>query len=220
MFNQEAIERLLHFATLLPIFFLSIAAHEYAHARAAYHYGDDTAERRGRLTLNPFKHLDLVGSVLMPLMAFFSGFALIGWAKPVPVNPANFGDPRGDDAVVTFFGPGANLALAFAFLAVFALVFHGAFLPLDVGNVVIQIAWYGVYLNVFLFLFNLLPVPPLDGSHLLYALFPTETMRRYMRLGAYGTFILLVFIYSPLWEYFSSVVEFVLDNLLKLAGAS
>ena len=105
-------EKLILFVSFLPIFLISLAVHEFSHAYIAHKYGDNTAKDHGRLTLNPFKHLDLIGSVAMPLLSFFSGFMLIGWAKPVPVNRNNLRNPLLDDAKVSVAGPISNFILA------------------------------------------------------------------------------------------------------------
>ncbi|MFA8342279.1 MAG: site-2 protease family protein [Rhodothermaceae bacterium] len=199
-------ERLIRFLIFLPLFFLSLAIHEFAHAWSAYKFGDNTAKNEGRLTLNPLKHIDLFGSVLMPIMAFASGFALIGWAKPVPVNPRNFRNPHRDDIVVSAAGPISNFVLSFIFFAFFILL-----QLLEVNNPrVFNILWMGVYFNVFLGLFNLLPIPPLDGSHIVFNLFPNRLTASFMRLGIYGTIVLMVFIYSPLWALFIKFVNYIL----------
>lgn len=199
-------ERLIRFLIFLPLFFLSLAIHEFAHAWSAYKFGDNTAKNEGRLTLNPLKHIDLFGSVLMPIMAFASDFALIGWAKPVPVNPRNFRNPHRDDIVVSAAGPISNFVLSFIFFAFFILL-----QLLEVNNPrVFNILWMGVYFNVFLGLFNLLPIPPLDGSHIVFNLFPNRLTASFMRLGIYGTIVLMVFIYSPLWALFIKFVNYIL----------
>ena len=108
-------EKLISFITFLPLFFISLGVHEFAHAFTAWRLGDDTAKNQGRLTLNPFKHADLIGTYIMPIASFASGFALIGWAKPVPVNRAKFKDQFKDDAVVSFAGPFSNFLLALFF---------------------------------------------------------------------------------------------------------
>ena len=105
-------ERLIHFIYFLPIFLVSLAIHEFAHAFSAYRFGDSTAKNVGRMTMNPFKHLDLIGSIIMPLVSFATGSFLIGWAKPVPVNNNNFKNKRRDDAIVSFAGSLANLLFA------------------------------------------------------------------------------------------------------------
>ena len=203
--DLQVSERLINFLMFLPIFLLSISVHEYSHAFFANKYGDDTAKKLGRLTLNPFKHIDLVGSVIMPLAAFASGFALIGWAKPVPVDRRNFSDPLKNDAVVSFAGPLSNFILS-ALLFVLFLISVNIFG--EQNSIISNLLWYGVFLNVFLFAFNLLPIPPLDGSHILFDLFPNKLTAKYLNLDLYGSLLLLVFIFSPLWGIFMKIVNF------------
>lgn len=210
----EVSEKLISFLTFLPVFFISIAVHEFAHAFAAHKYGDDTAKNLGRLTLNPLKHIDIVGTVIMPIASFATGFALIGWAKPVPVDRRNFKNTLKDDAVVSFAGPFSNLLLALVIYAVFLFVINF----FSVGSFTVNFMWYGVFLNIFLFMFNLLPIPPLDGSHILFDLFPNKITAGLLNLGLYGSIILLLFIYSPLWKYFFGAINWVLNGLLRLGG--
>ena len=207
-------QKLISFLMFLPIFFISLAIHEFAHAIMASRYGDDTAKNQGRLTLNPIKHLDLVGSILMPLASFASGFALIGWAKPVPVNRNNLRNEFRDDAVVSFAGPFSNFMLAILFFIVFLFMYNSP----GASQFWINVMWYGVFFNIFLFLFNLIPIPPLDGSHILYDLYPNHLTAKILNLGFYGTIILLVFIYSPLWGYFMKLVTFILNLFLKIGS--
>ena len=208
-------ERLINFLMFLPIFLLSISVHEYSHAFFANKYGDDTAKKSGRLTLNPFKHIDLVGSVIMPLAAFASGFALIGWAKPVPVDRRNFSDPLKNDAVVSFAGPRSNFIFS---VLLFVLFIISANIFGEQNSIISNLLWYGVFLNVFLFAFNLLPIPPLDGSHILFDIFPNKLTAKYLNLGLYGSLLLLVFIYSPLWGIFMKIVNFILQLFIKIGG--
>ncbi len=207
-------ERLISFLTFLPIFFISIAIHEFAHAFTASRYGDDTAKNQGRLTLNPIKHADLVGTVLMPLASFASGFALIGWAKPVPVNRNNLRNEFRDDAVVSFAGPFSNFLLAIIFFIVFLFMYNSP----GTSHYWVNVMWYGVFFNIFLFLFNLIPIPPLDGSHILYDLYPNRLTAKILNLGFYGTIILLVLIYSPLWGLFMKLVTFILNLFLTVGN--
>ncbi len=206
-------EKLISFLTFLPMFFISITIHEFAHAFLASKLGDNTAKNLGRLTLNPFKHADLVGTLIMPIMSFASGIALIGWAKPVPIDRRNFKNHLRDDAIVSFAGPLSNFLLAFIFFIGFVIA-----LNLNFANqqYVVNIFWYGVFFNVFLFAFNLLPIPPLDGSHILYDVFPNNFTAKILSLGFYGSIILLLFIYSPLWGYFIKIINFILDLFMQL----
>ena len=207
-------DKLISFLTFLPIFFISIAVHEFAHAFSAWRLGDDTAKNQGRLTLNPFKHADLIGTYIMPLASFASGFALIGWAKPVPVNRANFKNHFRDDAIVSFAGPLSNFILAIIFFICFII---SAKSGLKFEQHILNIFWYGVFFNIFLFAFNLLPVPPLDGSFILFDLFPNKLTAGILRLGFYGSIILMFIIYSPLWAYFMKFINLILSLFVKTA---
>ena len=139
--------KLLLLLYFLPIFLISLSVHEFAHAVLAYKFGDDTEKKQGRLTLNPIKHLDLVGSIIMPILAFTSGFMLIGWAKPVPVNASNFSSPLKHDAIVSAAGPLSNLLLSFIFFI--SLFIVETVLVLDT-EFLKNILWFCVYFNVFL----------------------------------------------------------------------
>jgi Zn-dependent protease len=195
------------------MFFLSLAIHEFAHAFTAAKLGDDTAKKQGRLTLNPFKHADLVGTFIMPIAAFSSGFALIGWAKPVPVNRANFKNHLRDDAIVSFAGPLSNFILAIFFFICYMLFSQIDSTP---QQYLVNFFWYGVFFNIFLFAFNLLPIPPLDGSHILYDIFPNKFTAKILSLGFYGSILLLLFIYSPLWGYFREFINLILSLFLAI----
>lgn len=209
---------LITFLWFLPFLFFSLAMHEFAHAYAAYKMGDETAYRLGRMTLNPLKHLDVIGSVVMPLLSFASNFGLIGWAKPVPVTPINFRKPRRDDIIVSAAGPVMNLLLAFvcALLTVILINFRASFsLPQGLISALIN---YGIGFNVFLCFFNLLPIPPLDGSHILYAAFPNEVTAKIRRGGWIGLLILMIFINSPLWSLFMMPVKALSRFIISLTG--
>lgn len=190
----------------LPIFLASLSIHEFAHAFAANKFGDDTAKSQGRLTLNPIKHIDLIGSIVMPILAFTSGFMLIGWAKPVPVNRNKLRNQFRDDAIVSFAGPFSNLILAVLVYLLFKLL---ANFDIEISPILYNIIRLTVIFNIFLFCFNLLPLPPLDGSHILFDLFPNKYTAKLLNLGIYGTVILFLFIYSPLWGIFMNLVDWI-----------
>ncbi len=215
MNDIQVSERLINFIIFLPLFFISLSVHEYAHAYYANKLGDSTAKDMGRLTLNPLKHIDLVGSLLMPLIAFASGFMIIGWAKPVPVNPNNFKKPYTDDAVVSVAGPISNFILALLFAVI---LFLNQNISADANGWLNSILTLAVYFNIFLFAFNLLPIPPLDGSHILFDLFPNKITAKILNLGFYGTIILFLFIYSPLWKYFMMLVIGITEFILKFTA--
>jgi len=209
----EVSDKIISFLTFLPMFLLSITVHEFAHALLAVRFGDDTAKNMGRLTLNPFKHADIIGTLVMPVASFASGFALIGWAKPVPIDRRKFKHKLRDDAVVSFAGPASNFLLSIVFFIFFVITNHSG-----VSHYVLNLFWYGVFFNVFLFAFNLLPIPPLDGSHILFDIFPNKITAKLLGLGLKGSIILLFFIYSPLWGYFMDLVNLILGVFLKTAG--
>jgi Zn-dependent protease len=182
-------------ALLLPVLLFSVVVHEYAHGWVALRQGDDTAYKLGRLTLNPLPHIDPLGSVIVPALLWASnaGF-LFGWAKPVPVMPPNFRNYRRGDILVSLAGIVANLILALGFtllLFVAVALVRGAPDAGGVGELLARVAHYGILINLILAFFNLLPVPPLDGSHVMYHLLPPRLGARYRELGRFG--ILIVF---------------------------
>jgi Zn-dependent protease len=184
----------------VPVLLLSVVAHEYAHARVAVSQGDPTPLMLGRLTLNPLPHIDPVGTVLVPLLLFFSqaGF-IIGWAKPVPVNTRNFRDYRRGDVLVSIAGVTANFLLALVFfLAALGLSAAGveSSAPGLAGGLR-RMSEFGLFLNLLLGIFNLIPIPPLDGSHLLYHLLPPALGARYREVGRYGIVLLFLVILVP-----------------------
>jgi len=187
----------------IAILLMSIVIHEVSHGAMAYKLGDPTAKNAGRLTLNPIKHLDLWGSVLIPLfLLVFRSPILFGWAKPVPYNPYNLKNQRQGSAMVAGAGPASNLLVAL----IFGLFLR--FVPL--GNSIyaynlIQIFGLIVLLNILLAVFNLVPIPPLDGSKILFAILPHryDYIRRV--LERYGLFILIFFIFF-LFQYILPIV--------------
>jgi len=189
----------------LPVLLFSVVLHEYAHGWQARREGDDTAYMLGRLTLNPVPHIDLFGSILLPLMLVLmrSSF-LIGWAKPVPVNPRNYRNYRSGDIRVSLAGIVVNLLLALAgTLLLIILLNIQRFIPgaASVIDILARMAQYGVLINLVLAFFNLIPIPPLDGSHVLYHLLPPHLGAAYRRLSQYGMLILVavMFFARPLF---------------------
>ena len=178
-------------ALLVLVFSLTI--HEAAHAWSASRLGDDTARRLGRVSLNPVVHTDPVGTLLLPLVAMVSGAPLIGWAKPTPVDTRNLRHPRRDHILVTAAGPASNLILAVAAaLALRVIPVDGASLSgLEVARPIAMIATQALVLNVLLAVFNMLPIPPLDGGQILMALLPPRVSLRLGFLYQYGFLILM-----------------------------
>ena len=184
------------FLVIVPVLLFSVVVHEVAHAWQALREGDTTARDLGRITLNPIPHLDPVGSILVPVVLhFLPGTFLFGWAKPVPVNPRNFRSHPAGDIRVSLAGIVANLGLVALFTLALVLVSGlDGVLPLggQVGGSVFSILTYGIFINLILAYFNLIPVPPLDGSHVLYHLLPSSLREHYRSLGRYGIGILVL----------------------------
>jgi Zn-dependent protease len=180
-------------ALMAVVLLFSIIVHEVAHGYVALLNGDPTARMLGRITLNPVPHIDPVGSILLPLMLLISQSSfLIGWAKPVPVNPLNYRNYRWGEFAVSAAGPVSNLVLA----AIFSVV-----LRLGLENPgLMQLAYYGVSINILLALFNLVPIPPLDGSHILALVLPREMARLYAHLQPVGFILILILMFTGiLW---------------------
>jgi len=166
-------------------------AHEVAHGAAAYAFGDPTAKNQGRLTLNPLRHIDLFGSIILPVLLYLitQGGFLFGWAKPVPYNPYNLRNRRLGEFCVSIAGVMTNLIIAiiFAILIRFAAVW-------GFSDAVIYLMRYIIILNITLGVFNLLPVPPLDGSKILYTLVPYRFERQLIILEKYGFYFVIIFV--------------------------
>ena len=217
----------INFIFLIAILILSVVVHEVSHGYTAYLLGDPTAKRAGRLSMNPFKHLDLTGSFIVPLiLVILKSSFVFGWAKPVPYNPYNLKNQKWGPGLVAISGPLSNFLIAGAFGLV------ALFLPLDqtakteiglaaVNGAAIFGAGYApalfyfssmvVWINVFLGIFNLIPIPPLDGSKVLFSFLPYKWTNAQIFLEKYGFFILLFFLFS-----FSSVLLPVVFFLFRL----
>ncbi|HET7923041.1 MAG TPA: site-2 protease family protein [Gammaproteobacteria bacterium] len=183
---------------VIPVL-LAVTLHEAAHGWVANRLGDPTARMLGRLTLNPIKHIDPIGTVLVPaILLLLPGHFLFGWARPVPVSPRNFKHPRRDMALVGAAGPCANLLMGVAWCIVARV---GVSLPASAAHVSLPLALLGVagiFVNVLLLVFNLIPLPPLDGGRVASGLMPREWARVYDRIEPYGFWILLLLIVTPI----------------------
>lgn len=195
-------------ASTLFVLFVALPFHEFAHAFAANKLGDPTAKYQGRLTLNPFKHLDFIGAMLL----LFFGF---GWAKPVPVNQRNFRNPKGDMAITAFAGPLSNLIVAFVVMLIMHIV--------NIFYVNVYINYFltsAATVNIYLAVFNLVPVPPLDGSRLLFAILPDRYYYKFQQYEFIFSMVILVLIITgalsrPL-AFVSGYIYNGFDTLLSL----
>src|SRR3989344_2734826 len=190
---------MLDFVFSIAVLIMSVVIHEVSHGLAANALGDPTAKYEGRLTLNPLKHLDPVGSVLLPVFTYLIGGFIFGWAKPVHYNPYNLKNQRWGPALVGGAGPASNIFVALVFAALLRAFSASAPEPLAAIFTTI------VYVNILLAVFNLVPIPPLDGSKVLFALLPDTFHRLQAVLEQYGFMILLLFIFV-LWRYLIPLV--------------
>ena len=189
---------------------ICITLHELSHGLAAYWMGDDTAKRAGRLSLNPLRHLDPMGLLMMLVFRF-------GWAKPVPVNMYRFQNPKKGMAITALAGPASNVVIALFFL----LLYGGLFLPLRsgaVGEYILEMLELTAYISLGYAVFNLLPVPPLDGSKVLFSVMDDAHYRTLMRYERYGSILLLALVWSGiLGRPLSTAVRWLFARLLPLA---
>ncbi|HUI46296.1 MAG TPA: site-2 protease family protein [Nitrospirota bacterium] len=208
---------------MAPPLVFAIVLHEVAHGWIANKLGDHTARDRGRLTLNPISHIDLFGTIIMPVLLYVSthGRFMFGYAKPVPINPYNFKDPKKGMAFSSLAGPGVNIVMAitFSFFLRVVLPSVDGFIPRSVwesiGLPLILMLSYGVLINVGLALLNLIPIPPLDGSRIVYWLLPDTLASAYYRLERYGMLIILALLAFNILGYLIwPIMQPALDILL------
>lgn len=190
-----------------PATLLAISAHEFAHGLISYWLGDPTPKRDGRLSLNPLHHLDLVGTICMLVFRF-------GWAKPVKVNPQYYKNPKQGMALTALAGPAMNLILAFLFLWIFVGLFHVTEGSTEgILGYLMLLAQYTAIMNIGLGVFNLIPIPPLDGSKILGIFLPQRTYFQLMKYERYGGLLMIVLLYTGV---LSRPLGFLRDGLLEL----
>jgi Zn-dependent protease len=212
----------------LVVFVFSVVVHENAHGIAAEHFGDLTARSLGRITMNPLPHIDPIGSVLLPILAFVGGFPFIGWAKPVPVNSANFRNPVVNNAYVAAAGPASNIMLAVIATVLYTLVLlvykHIPALQSGGGNSFLFFRMFfemAIIVNCVLAIFNLIPIPPLDGHWILYRFLPPRYAEIMNTIRPYGFFILILLLWTGVLGMIIGVpYEFLAGGLIKVARST
>jgi Zn-dependent protease len=199
------------------VLLFSLSFHESAHAWTAFRQGDPTAKALGRISLNPLVHIDFIGTIVMPLLMIFTGVPLLGWAKPTPVNPRLFQNLRRGEIIVSGAGPASNLLLALVFTAGLFVAVRVLPRPLHEQPLAVLLE-LGIQLNVLLAIFNLVPLPPLDGSHVVEWALPDGLGHRYMAaIRPYGGLVLIVLVMSgALFKVLGPVLELVLGFLYAL----
>ena len=203
----------LRFLYIVPGLILGFTIHEFCHAITAYKLGDDMPKAQGRLSLSPFVHIDLWGFLMVLLVGF-------GWAKPVQINPRNFKKPKRDDILVSVAGPLSNLLLGFLLLVVCHFVTaNSGNEPSDFLKTIYIITYMAATMNIFLFVFNLMPIPPLDGWHIFKNFLPLRYYKQINLVEKYSRYILILFLVSGLSyiiEPIGSVIINLFENLLRL----
>ncbi len=199
-------------ALSIIILLFSVIVHEVMHGLVALQFGDTTAERAGRLTLNPLPHIDLVGTILLPalFLILHTGF-FIAWAKPVPVNPLNFSNLRKGELFVSLAGVASNFTLAI----IATIIYHLSLIYLPNNGLIIGLAQFTVGINLMLGIFNLLPIPPLDGYNALLSRLPYQLAKNYQKLYPFGFIIILALMYLNI---LGLILGFILVPLYNLLG--
>jgi Zn-dependent protease len=222
--GQAILDFLRQLITWVPGLIMGVVLHEYAHGYIAYKSGDNTAKSLGRLTLNPIAHIDLFGSILLPLLLILINSGIVfGYAKPVPINPGYFRNYRKGLRYTSLAGPVTNLIFAFVVGLVYGLFFYiffkitnGMLMSDTFGfkafDLISQIFQGAIYINIFLAILNFIPIPPLDGSKILASFMPDEAMFKFLSLGRFGFIFIFIFLFlggGIFWRVISPLFNFI-----------
>jgi Zn-dependent protease len=200
------------------VLLFAVSVHESAHAWMAYKFGDPTGKNQGRITLNPIPHIDPVGTIIIPAMGIVTDAPLFGWAKPVMVNPYNLRDPKKANIFISAAGPASNILAALAATGIFlilkstGIIAGGGIVILIIKN----IFFYFIGLNIYLTIFNLIPIPPLDGSWILEEFLRGEALYYYQRMKPYGFFIILLLIVVGVLDLIASPILSIVAKIISL----
>lgn len=200
-------------AWIIPILF-AITVHEVAHGWVANKLGDSTAKMAGRLTLNPIKHIDLIGTIIIPTVLYFLGGFIFGWAKPVPVNYQQLRHPKRDMALVSIAGPLANLLMLMIWVIVVKVGLSLEETHTSIANVCLYMGKIGISINLILMVLNVLPIPPLDGSRVVASLLPDKMAEEYNKIEPFGFFILVILLASGLLTKIMLPIMSVFKNII------
>ncbi len=218
LLSSEALRRLLLFA---PVLIISLSIHEWAHAWTADRLGDSTARYLGRMTMDPMAHIDWIGTVIFPGIAILTGAPLFGWAKPVPVDERNFRKPRQGMAWVAAAGPASNIVIAVILVAMLSILGHSMQMGIlsirstgGMAGAGVEMALMAVQLNLFLAFFNLIPIPPLDGSRILRGLSSPAIAEKIERLESMGSWLILLLFFTGVFRILATPVFVLFEGLL------
>lgn len=202
----------MEFIVIIAILIMSVVIHEVSHGVAALALGDSTAKYQGRLTLNPFAHLDPLGSVIVPMIGYLLGDFIIGWAKPVPFNPYNLKNQKWGEAIVAAAGPISNIIIAIVFGLIMRLVAPA----LNLNETFLSLASFVVIINITLAIFNLVPVPPLDGSKILFSILPYRMQSLRYSIERYGLILVIIFL-TVIWRIISPFILYLFKLITGLS---
>ena len=201
----------------LGVVLFAISIHESAHAWMANKFGDPTAKNQGRITLNPIAHIDLIGTIIFPVLLAIAGAPVFGWAKPVMVNPYNLRDPRRANIFISAAGPGSNIISAFVGIVLFLILKNMGVVGRGAGSgidILLYIFFFFIVINIYLAIFNLIPIPPLDGSGIIEGVLKGEALYNYQKIKPYGFIILLIIIYIGVLDVIANpIISFILNIL-------